>query len=226
LIASALPGEGKSTVASNLAVALTRGGKKVTLVDADFRHPSQQQLFGLKNRKGLFNIQSDTAERWDALAQATSQEGLHVVTAGPSPNDPAAVLESHEFAKFIEQFKTHSDWVLIDTPATLGLEDALVAARVADAILFVVESGAVPRRDALRAKALLASTGVPIVGVILNRATDVPVAFTYRYDATLPQTAEANGNGHQGAHASQVPSMSWLNVRERLTALIGPRRGA
>ena len=208
LVTSALPAEGKSTVAANLAVLMAQAGKKVTLVDANFRHPTQHEIFGLKNSVGLADLLNHTPDAWGADCQATAVDGLSVLPSGPLPPDPVRLLENSTLTDLVERLKAASDIVVIDAPATLGLVDTFVTARVADALLFVVERGRVSRQDALQAKETLAASGAPMVGVVLNRATDMPRAQTYAYYA------------HPNRATRAFPAW-WYAVRERLAALLG-----
>ena len=208
LVTSALPAEGKSTVAANLAVLMAQAGKKVTLVDANFRHPTQHEIFGLKNSVGLADLLNHTPDAWGADCQATAVDGLSVLPSGPLPPDPVRLLENSTLTDLVERLKAASDIVVIDAPATLGLVDTFVTARVADALLFVVERGRVSRQDALQAKETLAASGAPMVGVVLNRATEMPRAQTYAYYA------------HPNRATRAFPAW-WSAVRERLAALLG-----
>ena len=228
LIASAVPSEGKSTIAANLALLLAHSDRKVVLVDADLRRPSQHRIFGLKNGTGLVNILVESVENWETYAQATDVKDLTVITSGPLPPDPAQLLESLALKRLIEKLKSSCDIVIIDTPAVLGLADAPAVARVTDGILMVVESDGVSRGDAARAKEILASTGVPIIGVVMNRTAAAPGAVTYRYYDHLERTVRASPNGHKGVGAvvAQAQNVWWPEVRDRIVDWVGPRRGA
>jgi len=221
MLASALPSEGKSTVAANLAALVARSGKPVTLVDADFRRPSQHKLFGLKNNQGLYNILNDGLDNWEAYAQPTEIENLRVVTSGPLPQDPAALLDSPIMARWVKCLKDASHVVIIDTPAVLGLADATIVARVVDGIVMVIGTGMVSRRDAVRAKERFTATGIPVLGVILNRTAMVPGALTYEYYAKRKEAPSPSTNGWNGFGAL---SREWLTqARDRLVDLVGPR---
>jgi capsular exopolysaccharide synthesis family protein len=217
LITSTLPSEGKSTVASNLAAAIAQSGKRVAVVDANFRHPTQHEIFGLKNQVGLAtwlfgNLAkgSEPSQGFEAMYQPTEIAGLSVLTSGPPPADPAQLLASDQLTRLIDRLEANVDVVVIDAPATLGLVDASIAARVADALLMVVENGKVSPQDALRAKEVLAATGIPIAGVVLNRARELPGALTYEQYAHLEQPAHS-------------PKSWWTRGRDWLVALLGPR---
>lgn len=212
LIASAKPAEGKSTVAANLSILTAQAGKKVTLVDADLRHPAQHEIFHLKNESGLANLLGESMDHWQSYLQGTAVDGLQVITSGPAPADPTKLLEGNGLGDLVGKLKTVSDFVIVDTPAVLGLADAALAARAADAILMVIESDSVSRDDALKAKEILASTHVPIAGAVLNRAPVLPGAATYKYYASATKNGRWTANRHKG-------------LRDRLIDFLGPRGG-
>lgn len=180
LVVSALPNEGKSTVAAHLAIAIARAGKSVILVDADLRHPTQHQIFGLSNHKGLANL-LDGSSDWSNYAQATALERLRIITSGSTSLDLSSLLEASKFDRLIEQFKSAVDVIIIDAPAVLGLADAMVLASRADAVILVIRANATSRHDALRAKEYLMATQVPILGVVLNRVKTPIGGFSYKY---------------------------------------------
>lgn len=211
VIASATPAEGKSTVAANLAASIAQAGKRVTMVDADLRRPSQHELFHLTNAVGLSDLLSQPVDHWQELAQATEVEGLKVITSGPVPADPTRLLEGGRFGDLLEKLKTISDVVLVDTPAVLGLADAALAARAADSILLVVRSNAVSRGDVLKAKQVISSTGVRLAGAVLNRARDLVGAATYKYYAGAMPSPQASSGEDKG-------------IGQRLVHLVVPRR--
>jgi capsular exopolysaccharide synthesis family protein len=232
LIASAVPSEGKSTLAANLAALIANLGRSVTLVDGDMRRPSLHKIFDLPNDAGLSDLLSDSPDQIDAHAQATQVEGLRLISSGPLPTDPAALLESQAWTRLIEKLKTTSDVVVIDAPATLGLADTSIMARGADAILMVVERGKSTRRDALRAKEILTATEVPILGVAVNRAEEVPGASTYKYYARPEEGVSPSGDGQRAPEPSgdqarrkrsHGDASQWQMLRDRFVNLIVPR---
>lgn len=205
LVASALPGEGKSTVAANLAILIAGSGKRVTLLDADFRHPAQHAIFGLNNERGLSSILCGSSDNGEGCSHQAAN-GLRVVPSGPLPADPTMLLESAHLRRWIEHAKTEADVVIIDTTAALGVADALIAAGVTDAILMVVRAGAVSSQDALRAKQRLTATGVPILGVALNAVEALPDAYY----------ADAYGRGRSGGVL--LPKLLWRRWTKRVAA--------
>ena len=139
-ITSAAAGEGKSTSSLNIAVSFTQMGQKVLLIDADLRNPSLHHLTGLPNHTGLSNVIVGEADAKDAV-QATSVNGLFVLTSGPVPPNPAELLGGPGMAELIERVRDRFDYVIIDGPPVLGLADALVLANRVDATLITVSAG-------------------------------------------------------------------------------------
>ncbi|MBI4790787.1 MAG: polysaccharide biosynthesis tyrosine autokinase [Chloroflexi bacterium] len=224
LITSALPGEGKSTLAANLAVVAARAGKKIALVDANLREPTLHKLFGLEQGRGLSNLLSAAgvedatgAEAWHAFAKPTGIDGLTLISAGSPSADPAGALESPAFKTILTQLKAAFDLVIVDTPAVLDLADALAASRGADGIVLTIDSARTTRAEARRAQAALAETGAPLLGVVLNRVA--------------PRRAAQNTIARMAAPAPTVATASsarnnwWSGVRERIVELVGPRPG-
>ncbi|MDI7277665.1 MAG: polysaccharide biosynthesis tyrosine autokinase, partial [Anaerolineae bacterium] len=181
LVTSAQPLEGKTTTLANLGVALAQVGKRVVLVDTDLRRPALHRHFGLPNDFGLTSLllQRD-AEPGDAL-QATSIEGLYVLTSGPLPSNPAEVLAYAQTGSLLEQLSSVADYVLLDSPPILSVADASILARKADGVVLVAEAGRT-RSDVFRrgVEALLA-VKANILGVVLNKLSARPGSYYYHY---------------------------------------------
>jgi capsular exopolysaccharide synthesis family protein len=164
LITSCSPQDGKSTLVSNLAMSLVMMGKKVVLVDADLRLPSQHKIFGLPNETGLLN----------ALTEVTSQclkwtkSGLCVLTSGPSTKDPSSLLGSGRMERLITILQKDFDFVLIDSPPVLAGSDAALLASFADGTIFVVNAGSTKVADGRRAKQILERAHAKLLGIVMN----------------------------------------------------------
>jgi non-specific protein-tyrosine kinase len=197
-ITSATPGEGKSTLAANLAVLLAQAGKQVLLVDADLRRPTLHHLLGIENVRGLTDILNGQAEHWESVAQTTSIPRLRVIASGAPVADSATLFELPTFARWLDQWKAALDVVIVDTPAVLGVADSVIAAHHADVILLVVASGAVSESDVLRARDRLTATGVPILGAVLNRADRSVLTLTFvdYYQTPVVKSGDFSGDGH------------------------------
>jgi non-specific protein-tyrosine kinase len=170
VVTSAGVGEGKSTTLANLAVVSAQAGRKVVLVDADLRRPSLHQAFGLQNEAGLTTVMMDE----DALAspplQATSIEGLSVLTSGPLPPNPADLMGSRRMENVIAALADGADQVFFDTPPVVAVTDAAVLATKVDGVLLVVSAGKTRRDNAHTAVQRLEQINARLVGTVLTNA--------------------------------------------------------
>ena len=141
LFTSAGPGEGKSTVAANTAVALAQAGHKVILVDCDLRKPVQHHVFHL-NKKGLTNCLVGESPAIELL-QETEVPNLRVLTSGPIPPNPAELLGSSRMGQALETLKEAADYVIIDSPPTIAVTDACVLSQRADGVILVLDADTV-----------------------------------------------------------------------------------
>lgn len=178
LFTSAGPGEGKSTVTANSAVALAQTGKRVVLVDCDLRKPVQHHIFNL-NKKGLTNClvgESPVSE----LLQDTEVEGLRILTSGPIPPNPAELLGSARMERILAELREETDYLILDCPPVIAVTDACVLARKADGILLVLDADQIRPEMAQKAKELLENAQGKILGAILNRV-EVEKEHSYYY---------------------------------------------
>jgi capsular exopolysaccharide synthesis family protein len=166
VVTSSVPQEGKSEVCANLAAAMAQVGRRVLLVDADMRHPSQHHLWELTNAVGLSNILVGEADLNTAVNNVMS--GLDVLTSGVVPPNPVALLDSKRMASLMETFATNYDFVIVDTPPLAGIADAPILGKMADGILLVVRPGVVDSASASAAKDFLARSGQNVLGLVAN----------------------------------------------------------
>jgi polysaccharide biosynthesis transport protein len=179
VVTSALSGEGKSTLALALAMSAARLNKRVLLIDADLRRPSLHKLLNLSNEQGLSSLlRSDTAIAELVAAQAaSSRSNLAIITAGPSPSDPAKLLSSQRMQELITQFEANYDLILIDAPPVLGMVDAVLASACTTGTLLVGRLDRVTRSELTQAMAVLKPLNV--IGVIANGADSPSVDVNY-----------------------------------------------
>jgi polysaccharide biosynthesis transport protein len=179
VVTSALSGEGKSTLALALAMSAARLNKRVLLIDADLRRPSLHKLLNLSNEQGLSSLlRSDTPISELTAAQAASnQSNLAIITAGPSPSDPAKLLSSQRMQALISSFEQNYDLVLIDAPPVLGMVDAVLASACTTGTLLVGRLDQVTRSELNQAMAVLKPLNV--IGVIANGADSPSVDVNY-----------------------------------------------
>jgi polysaccharide biosynthesis transport protein len=177
LVASALPGEGKSTITYNLALAFGEIGQRVIIADADFHRPTLHRTAKARNEKGLTDLLAGTSALPEAMT--TVSEQVRLAPRGTALSVPARVgLGTKRLTEVLVSMEAESEYVLIDSSPILLVPDNLYMASAADAILLVVDSGSTRPRDLLRTKEVLERTGTPIVGVVLNRA---PLKRTHYY---------------------------------------------
>jgi capsular exopolysaccharide synthesis family protein len=165
LVTSAVPSEGKSTVAANLATVLSQAGKTVVLVDCDFRRPSTAEFFELDHTVGLSDVLAGTGDLWAAAQRPEGSDGLWVLTAGTMPPNPSALLGSDAMKGLMSNLRGSVDWVILDSAPTLAAADAAAVARWVDGVLVVARIG-VSKRDAARAVCeQLRNVGARILGL-------------------------------------------------------------
>ncbi|MDI6872259.1 MAG: CpsD/CapB family tyrosine-protein kinase [Bacillota bacterium] len=178
-VTSTVPGEGKSSVAANLAsvMALSSGARGV-LVDADLRKPVQARIFDLSGRVGLTNVLMGSMSLEEALKE-TGIEGLKLLPSGPIPPNPAELLESEAMVSLLDALRTQCDFVIVDTPPLLPVTDAALLAPKADGTILVVRAGRTPREAIRRGKQALEAADARVIGVVLNQVA--PRDHTYQH---------------------------------------------
>jgi capsular exopolysaccharide synthesis family protein len=168
LVTSPRSGDGRSTVARDLAIALAGAGQHVLLIDADFQNPSLHSLVGTRNLDGLSNVVSGELAA-DLAAAPTSIAGLDVMTTGPAPALPAAMFDSPEFDAFLKLVSSQYDRVLLDAPPVGGgSNDARIAALACGAALLVLPQRKLNKRLIRDTRDRLIGFGVPVVAIVLN----------------------------------------------------------
>ncbi len=168
-VTSTGPGEGKSLVSANLALALAQSGQRVLLVDADMRRPTQHEQFQQTAEPGLSNFLVGNAKASEVV-QKTSSPGLWLLPAGKVPPNPAELLGSKRFKEFLATLPEHFDWVIVDSPPVLPVADSAIVANAVGSVLFVVGAEMASRRAAGAALDQLEASGARLAGAVLNRA--------------------------------------------------------
>ncbi|MEH1823865.1 MAG: polysaccharide biosynthesis tyrosine autokinase [Nostoc sp.] len=166
VITSSIPSEGKSYIAANLAVATAQMGRRVLLVDADMRHPRQQQIWQLPNLMGLSNVLVAQTTLQNATQEALVN--VELLTSGTIPPNPGALLDSQKMSSLIAEASRDYDFVIIDTPPLSIFADAMFLGKLADGILLVVRSGLVKSTVATDMKILLEQSEQRVLGMVVN----------------------------------------------------------
>lgn len=235
VIVSATPGEGKSTLAANLADTIAATGERVVVIDCDLRKPTQSETFRLEGAVGITDVLSGRAALADVAQPVGHRENLLLVAAGATPPNPSELLGSRAMRDVLAELRADGTFVIIDAPPLLAVTDGAVLASVADGVLVAVNTRRTTRDQLARATASLRKVGGNLLGVVLNR---VPVrgaeAQSYGYYGSSYYYPAADGGtpGDEGSpgdedttssEASPAPSRS---TESRRAASRRERRGS
>lgn len=182
LITSAERGEGKSTVASHLALTVARfRGKKSLLVDADLRRPKAHQIFDVPKEPGLFECLNGEIDPLEAVKD-TPIENLKIIPAGRRVKSPAHLFEGDIMTEIFEKIKFYYDIVIVDSAPVIPVSDPMLISSVLDGVVLVMLAGRTPRNVSLRAKNILLDANANLLGVVVNNMSEVlPYYYDYRY---------------------------------------------
>ncbi|MBM4045595.1 MAG: polysaccharide biosynthesis tyrosine autokinase, partial [Planctomycetes bacterium] len=193
LITSSALGEGKTTVAANLAISMAQNGRRTLLVSADLRRPTIYRMFGLDRQPGLtdvllgrLNWKEATKSISDVFLGGMSSrdvmrtpglENLSIMTSGGIPSNPSELLSSSRMPEMIAEVKQNFDVVLFDAPPVLPVADAAVLSSKLDAVVLVYKVGEIGRAVLRRAKVQLDNVGATVLGIVLNDLTSEIAEF-------------------------------------------------
>jgi len=195
LITSPAPGDGKSTLVSNLAIAMARVGQKTLVLDADFRRPMQHTIFGLdQHERCLCSVFAGEMEL-SAAIQATDPDGPHLLTYGRGISNPAEVLNGRQFASLLERLVEMYDRVLIDAPPVTVVTDALIIGALCDVTVVVLKAEKSTRRVARRTIDALQGVGARVLGMVVNEIRRNDEWYGYRYHQYYRPTDADSRNG-------------------------------
>jgi capsular exopolysaccharide synthesis family protein len=198
MVTSSLSGEGKTITAANLAVVFAQSGRRVLLVDADLRKPGVHLVFDLPNAHGLTTLLRSDGVSLDAIAQATEQDGLRVLTTGPLPPNPAELLGSQRMPAILERLKAGGDLLIFDSPSLEGVTDSAILSSFLDGTIFVIEARRGRRRAIGQGRETLARAGANVLGVVLNRIPS-------RTHSDSAQFYGSEEGAKTRAHATEAP---------------------
>jgi succinoglycan biosynthesis transport protein ExoP len=183
LVTSALPREGKTTAAANLAVTLAQLGDKTVLVDADLRKPGVGRLLNLTGGKyaGLSSYLAGVSSLDQVIVPHPEIPNLSALPTGPLPPNPADLLSSHKLVEAIAELRARFKFVVIDSPPIMAATDAVILSVQTDGVLLVVRSGETPKEAFTRTRDLLGSVKCHILGVVLNAVDSSAPDYYYSY---------------------------------------------
>lgn len=167
LFTSSSIGEGKSTIAANVAIVFASEGKKVLLIDADLRKPTMHYTFLKTTAPGLTNL---LTSHWtlDQVVKETGVKGLDLVTSGPIPLNPAEILGLPSLQTLINKAKEHYDIIIFDAPPVLSVTDAQILSNKCDATILVISSASTEKVNAIKARDVLHASNANLIGTVLN----------------------------------------------------------
>ncbi len=168
LVTSVGPGDGKSTVSANLAVAFAQSGQRVALVGCDLRKPVLHKIFPMDNGVGLTALLTGNAVLDEISVAIEEVPGLDVIPSGPVPPNPAELLQSKAMANVIAELREGYDVILFDGAPVIAVTDSAVMANQVDGTVLVIRANEVPNDVALHAKTLLEQAKARLLGVVLN----------------------------------------------------------
>lgn len=174
-------GEGKSTVAANLASIIAQSDKRVLLIDADLRKPRIHEMFRTGNALGLTNVLVRGRDMKDVLYTYETLNNLQIITSGPVPPNPAELIGSNKMKEFIESIRDQYDVIIIDTPPVGLVTDSAVLSTLVDGIIMVAASGETNIDEITKGKESLDKVNANIMGVVLNKVPIDDSVYGYGY---------------------------------------------
>ncbi len=178
-IESSVSGEGKTTLACNLAVSFSFNQKKVLVMDLDFRKPRVNRLFMVPNENGLVDYISDKATL-DQIIKKTKYDGVEVITRGSAIYNPSFLLTSEKFAAFMETLRGMYDFIILDAPPVLQISEYTHISKVSDGVLFAVCFGKTRKSQLRDAAELLKKSNIRVIGSVLT-CVDNSDPYSYYY---------------------------------------------
>ena len=216
LVTSALPREGKTTAAVNLAVTLAQLGDRTLLMDSDLRKPGIRRALNLTIGKeaGLSSYLAGVSTLDEVLVPHPTISNLEALTTGPVPPSPADLLSSHRMREAIAELRLRFKFIVIDSPPVMAATDAVILSALTDGVLLVVRSGETPKEAFTRTRDLLAAVKCRLLGVVLNAVDSsapdyyysyryYPYAYGYGYGEDVAKTSRFPGGAGDSADSEK-----------------------
>jgi polysaccharide biosynthesis transport protein len=217
LVTSALPREGKTTAAANLAVTLAKLGDKTLLVDGDLRKPGVSRALSMADGKhaGLSSYLAGVSTLDSVTVLHPSIENLAAIPTGPIPPNPADLLSSYRLADMLVELRKKYKFIVIDSPPVMAATDAVIVSVLVDGVLLVVRSGQTPKEAFTRTRDLLIGVKCRMLGVVLNAvdASSAEYHYSYRYHPySYGSYGHESDEGHKKASQKDEDSLNLRNV--------------
>jgi capsular exopolysaccharide synthesis family protein len=197
-VTSPVPGDGKSTLSSNISVTMAQSGRRVLLIDADLRRPRVAKIFGIDSEIGVAAVISGKVEIDDAI-QVGPVANLFILPGGKRPSNPAEILSSERFKNMVEMLRDKFDVIVIDTPPLLAVSDPGAVAGIVDGVLMTMRLRRNVKPLAERAKAILDSVGANLLGVVINGVSS-EAGYGYNYDYNDYRYAYKYGSNYRSGY--------------------------
>jgi polysaccharide biosynthesis transport protein len=206
LVTSALPREGKTTAAVNLAVTLAQLGDRTLLMDADLRKPGIRRALNMTIAKdmGLSSYLAGVSTLDEVVIPHPTINNLEALTTGPVPPSPADLLSSHRMREAIVELRRRFKFIVIDSPPIMAATDAVILSSLTDGVLLVVRSGETPKEAFTRTRDLLAAVKSRLLGVVLNAVDSSAPDYYYSY--RYYPYAYGYGYGEDSGKTARFPS--------------------
>jgi exopolysaccharide transport family protein len=206
MVTSARPQEGKTTTSINTAIVLAQKGVRVLLIDADLRRPSVHKTLGMGPRSGLSNVLTGSATAQQTITISAILPNLFIMPAGTPPPNPAELLASLNMRTLIAELRGQYDHIVIDTPPTLSVTDAVVLSPSADATILVIRSGQTTKQALRRARDVLMQVNAHVAGVLLNAVdlTSPDYYYYYEYQGKYGQYYQEDAPGDEKGTESKA----------------------
>jgi polysaccharide biosynthesis transport protein len=193
LVTSCAPGEGKTTVTTNLAVTLAQHNKQVIVIEADMRRPRMEHKLQVSNEVGLSSVLTGTSTAEAAIQRGVYIPYLDIMPSGPRPPSPADILGSDAFDELLQYLKARYEIILIDSPPALLVTDAVSMSFKVDSVIWVAQAGIVTRPQLMRAARLSERDRMPVIGFVVNRITRKNSEYGYEYTNSYYGEDHPNG---------------------------------
>ncbi|WP_430452788.1 polysaccharide biosynthesis tyrosine autokinase [Rhodopirellula europaea] len=170
-VTSPLPGNGKSTIAGNLACSIAQSGKRTLIIDCDLRRPQVTDNFAMADQLGLVDVLNGKCEHVDA-AHDTPLSTLKMMPSGPIPANPAEALTLPEMSELLDVLREEYDYIILDTPPLLVVTDPSITASMTDGVVMALKVRRKSRRNAKEAASILSNVGAKLLGVVINASDE------------------------------------------------------